>query len=123
MGTWDPTKRDLVVPGDNTNRPIDVKTRLLGRSERRPRRPSGYTPIVGTKIVNPGPQTRKSSHGHDRAAASGSMQLGDAVAVAAKPIARALGLPEDCEPCRRRQEFLNNLGSKTVSGIRRIFRR
>lgn len=38
-----------------------------------------------------------------------SFGLGDAVAAVAQPIARALGLPEDCEPCKRRRAKLNRI--------------
>jgi hypothetical protein len=56
--------------------------------------------------------------------------LGDAVAVVAKPVARALGLPEDCLPCQQRQAALNAAGNAVGSAVarkassigRRIFR-
>lgn len=42
-------------------------------------------------------------------APQGSMRLGDAVAVVAKPIARAFGLDEPCTPCEARRRYLNSL--------------
>lgn len=44
------------------------------------------------------------------------LRIGDAVARVAKPVARVLGVPQDCEPCRRRQDQLNKLGDS----LRRI---
>jgi hypothetical protein len=53
--------------------------------------------------------------------------LGDAVEAVAKPIARALGLPEDCEPCKRRKAHLNalshNAKARATAFGRRIFQR
>jgi hypothetical protein len=51
---------------------------------------------MGVKIVKRGPK------------------IGDAIARAVKPVARILGIPEDCEPCRRRQEKLNALGDRIL---------
>lgn len=51
------------------------------------------------------------AHGR-HVAAPGYRGLGDAVAAIAKPLARALGLAEQCTPCEARRVHLNRLAPR-----------
>jgi hypothetical protein len=48
---------------------------------------------------------------------SGGFGLGDAIAVVAKPIGRAIGLPPDCVPCAERQRALNDAGHQALDAV------
>ncbi len=76
-----------------------------------------YDGSVGVKIVHEGPQA--SAPASEDAPGFG---LGDAVEIAAKPIAEILGI-KDCLPCERRKQALNAASARAGAGIRRLFRR
>ncbi len=78
---------------------------------------------MGVKIYSPGARERISSNGRDRAAVSGSFGLGDAVAVVAKPMAKALGVDPDCAPCARRKARLNAMSERAGARIRKLFKK
>lgn len=61
---------------------------------------------MGTKIVSPTTPERG---------------LGDAVETVAKPIARVLGIDEDCGGCARRKAKLNEVSRVAKAGVRRMF--
>ena len=75
---------------------------------------------MGVKIVRNGPQ--ESSSASQAAEDAPGFGLGDAVEIAAKPIAEILGI-KDCLPCQRRKQVLNAASARAGARIRRLFRR
>lgn len=53
-------------------------------------------------------------HATHQSASPTHLGLGDLVAKAAQPVARALGVPTNCAPCEARKHALNNLAPRVL---------